>query len=214
MPRFLTEDFLNEDSLQRYRREYDEQQEEFARQRRQEERRQRTQVTTSPDDYWNEVDARIDAKLGRVIEALEAFSEACVGQLENLQAKLAGQDREIQQLNKRFEVEISLARKLSKVQREFDQARQQQPNFRSELDALKVTIEQQEKTIVRLRSRATQLEFAQKQSDAARWKDRREMSVTEMRVTKFGQQTEKILRELYENGFDVVEEMQSPSRLA
>jgi hypothetical protein len=50
-----------------------------------------------------------------------------------------------------------------------------------------------------------------KKLDAERVKDRHEVSRTAVKVTAFGQRTEKILRELYENGFNVVEEMQSPS---
>jgi hypothetical protein len=64
MTSFLNEEFLNEDPLTRYRREHDEQQAELARNRRREEReRQRMQqVALAPDDYWAEVDRRIQEK--------------------------------------------------------------------------------------------------------------------------------------------------------
>jgi hypothetical protein len=80
MTSFLNEDFLNEDPLRRYQREHDEQQAELARQRRREEReRQRTearQVAPAPDEYWAEVDRRIQEKFDNAIAAAgEALGE-------------------------------------------------------------------------------------------------------------------------------------------
>jgi hypothetical protein len=44
--------------------------------------------TPAPTPDWAEVDRHIDARLGRIVEALEVFSEACVGQQERLEAAL------------------------------------------------------------------------------------------------------------------------------
>jgi chromosome segregation ATPase len=128
MPAFLTEDFLNEDPLTRYRREHDEQQEELARQRRREEReRQRTQqVALAPDDYWAEVDRRIQEKFDNAIAAAgEALGELLDKQHESLQAALDRRDRAIQALRDEVEIKIGLGRKLARLKAEAAEARQQ-----------------------------------------------------------------------------------------
>jgi chromosome segregation ATPase len=130
MSAFLTEDFLNEDPLRRYQREFNEQQEELARQRRREEReRQRTevrQVAIAPDDYWAEVDRRIEEKLNVILEAAgEAIGKLLDKQHESLQSALDRRDRAIQALRDEIEIKIGLGRKLARFKTELDQARQQ-----------------------------------------------------------------------------------------
>jgi DNA repair exonuclease SbcCD ATPase subunit len=128
MTSFLTEDFLNEDPLTRYRREHDEQQAELARQRRREEReRQRTQqVVPAPDDYWAEVDRRIEEKFNNAIAAAgEALGELLDKQHASLQAALDKRDHAIQALRDEVEIKIGLGRKLARFKTELDQARQQ-----------------------------------------------------------------------------------------
>jgi len=93
---------------------------------------------------------------------------------------------------------------------EVEELRQRSPSFQSELAALREKVEKQEKTISRLRGEQSQLAYAQKQLDAEQQKNRHEVSLTAVQMTVFGQRTEKILRELYENGFNVAEEIQSP----
>jgi septal ring factor EnvC (AmiA/AmiB activator) len=84
------------------------------------------------------------------------------------------------------------------------------PDFRAELADLKSTIERQQKTIVRLRGQASQLEFAQRQLDAEQSKNRREMTLTVTKLSAVGEQTRTALEALRENGFDLWE-MEPPS---
>jgi DNA repair exonuclease SbcCD ATPase subunit len=122
------EDFLNEDPLRRYQREHAEQEAEFARQRRREERiQQRTQqVVPAPDDYWAEVDRRIEEKFNNAIAAAgEALGELLDKQHESLQAALDRRDRATQALRDEVEIKVGLGRKLARFKTELDQARQQ-----------------------------------------------------------------------------------------
>jgi chromosome segregation ATPase len=130
MTSFLTEEFLNEDPLRRYRREHDEQQAELARQRRLEEReRQRTevrQVVPAPDDYWAEIDRRIEEKFNVVIKAVdEVLGKMFDAQHENIQAALDRRDAKIQALRDEIEIKIGLGRKLARFKAEVAEARQQ-----------------------------------------------------------------------------------------
>jgi predicted nucleic acid-binding Zn-ribbon protein len=126
---------------------------------------------------------------------------------------LAKRDAEIKALHERFEIEIGLSRKLARVQREITAAKQRQPDFESELNSLREENAKQQKLISRLRGQVSQLEFQQKKLDAEQIKDRNQVSMTEVRVTTFGQRTENIVRELNENGF-VVDEAPLLSRLS
>ena len=128
MPAFLTEDFLNEDPLARYRREHDEQQVEFARQRRREEReRQRAQqAVPAPDDYWAEVDRRIEEKLIAAIKAMDqGLTELLDQQHASIQEALDRRDAAIQALRNEIEIKLGLGRKLARLKAEVAEARQQ-----------------------------------------------------------------------------------------
>jgi hypothetical protein len=105
----------------RYRREHDEQQAELARNRRREEReRQRTQqVALAPDDYWAEVDRRIQEKFDNAIAAAgEALGKLLDKQHESLQAALDRRDRAIQALRDEVEIKIGLGRKRARLKGE------------------------------------------------------------------------------------------------
>jgi chromosome segregation ATPase len=259
MTSFLNEEFLNEDPLVRYRREHDEQQAELARQRRREEReRQRTevrQVAIAPDDYWAEVDRRIEEKLNVILEAAgEAIGKLLDKQHESLQSALDRRDRAIQALRDEIEIKIGLGRKLARFKTELDQARQQArereleslqrelgtlrneielklnlkselaaarteveelrqraPSFKAELEDLREQVAKQKKTISRLRTEHSILEYQQKRLDAEQQKNRQQVALTVTQMTaSIGAQTREILHRLQENGFDLWE-MESPA---
>jgi chromosome segregation ATPase len=258
MTSFLNEEFLNEDPLVRYRSEHDEQQAELARQRRREEReRQRTevrQVAIAPDDYWAEVDRRIEEKLNVILEAAgEAIGKLLDKQHESLQSALDRRDRAIQALRDEIEIKIGLGRKLARFKTELDQARQQArereleslqrelgtlrneielklnlkselaaarteveelrqraPSFKAELEDLREQVAKQKKTISRLRTEHSILEYQQKRLDAEQQKNRQQVALTVTQMTaSIGAQTREILHRLQENGFDLWE-MESP----
>jgi DNA repair exonuclease SbcCD ATPase subunit len=145
-------DFLDEDPLRRYQREYAERQEELARERRREEReRQRnvSQVAMAPDDYWAEVDRRIEEKFNVVLEAAgRALGDLLDKQHESIQAALDRRDHAIQALRDEVEIKIGLGRKLARLKAEAAEARQQArdrelENLQRELGTLRNEIELQ-----------------------------------------------------------------------
>ena len=205
------------DPLARYRREHEQQEAELARNRRHEERvQQRTQQTMDAQTAsWVEwVDARIGEKFNATLDATGevighergAFQQA----LRKRDAEIRLLRRELRSLRTEVELKLKLKRELAAARAEVEELRQRSPSFQSELAALREKVEKQEKTISRLRGEQSQLAYAQKQLDAEQQKNRHEVSLTAVQMTVFGQRTEKILRELYENGFNVAEEIQSP----
>jgi hypothetical protein len=135
----------------------------------------------------------------------EVMAQAIAKLQRDFQAELQQRDREIKALHDRIEVEVGLSRKLARAKAAITELQQRAPDFKVELDALRETVAKQEKLISRLRGEQSQLAFAQKQLDAAQQKERRETSVTMMKVTTFGQQTSEILRHLcQEVGVDLV----------
>jgi len=158
----------------------------------------------------HEIDARIEQKISRIVATLEALSESFLAQKEDLRTALAQRDREIKSLRNEIEIRIKLDRKLARAQREVAEMQARAPDFRAELANLKSTIERQQKTIVRLRGQASQLEFAQRQLDAEQSKNRREVTLTVTKLSAVGAQTRTALEALRENGFDLWE-MEPPS---
>jgi predicted RNase H-like nuclease (RuvC/YqgF family) len=182
------------------------------RERRQEEREPQTQT---PQQVVQGVDAQIDEKFNLALDAAgeaigherAAFQQA----LDRQRAEIRLLRRELRTLRDEFDAKLNLKAELAAARGEIEQLRRRSPDFKAELDNLRAQVARQEKTISRLRGEQSQLAYAQKQLDAEQQKNRHEVSLTAVRVTAFGQRTENILRELYENGFNVVEEMQSPS---
>jgi chromosome segregation ATPase len=219
MPSSHTINFPDDpDPLARYRRETEQQEEELARKHRQEQReRQRnaSQVALAADDYWAEIDRRIEQSGEAILKTVGAALDKVIDNLHgSVQVALDRRDDAIEEVRRELEIKLGLGRKLASFKEELAEARQQAPSFKSELEALRAQVARQEKLISRLRGQATELAYAQKLLDADQQKNEREISVTAVQVTAFGQRTEKILRELYESGFNVVEEMQSPSGLS
>ena len=203
------------DPLARYKREYGQQEAEIARERMREERaHQRTQsqqVAPGSDDFWGHVDARIEQKGDVILEAVgEALAQLLDKQHESIQAALDKRDHAIQALRDEVEIKIGLERKLARTKAEIEQLRQRAPSYESELDHLREEVAKQQRTISRLRGQASQLEFAQKRLDSEQQKDRREVSLTAVKLTTIGAQTRAALEALRENGFDFWE-MESPS---
>jgi chromosome segregation ATPase len=199
---------------------------ERARRRPREEREQRRaesrQIASASDEFWAHVDARIEENGDVILEAVgEALGQSFDKQHASIQEALDRRDAEIKLLKRevgalRSEVELKLKLKseLAAARAEVEELRQRAPNFESALAELREQNARQEKVIRRLRGEQSTLEYQQRQLAAEQQKDRREVSLTAVRMTAFGQQTEKILRELYESGFNVVEEMQPLSRLS
>jgi predicted RNase H-like nuclease (RuvC/YqgF family) len=190
------------DPLARYRREYEQQQEELARNRCREEREQQR----APNDFWAHVDDRI-AQSQNVIT--EATGEVIASERRDLQAALKKRDdqinllrRELRTLRTEVDVKLKLAGELAAAQVEIAALRQRAPSFEAELVGLRETVEKQQKMITRLLSQQSQLEFAQKQVEAAQQKDRREVTLTAVQLTAFGQQTRQVLEQLRDAGVD------------
>jgi chromosome segregation ATPase len=158
------------DPLARYRREYEQQEEELARKRAREERvqqRAESQKVAALDDYWGQVDARIEQKLNVILKAMDQeLGELFDKQHESLQSALDRRDAAIKALRDEVEIKIGLGRKLGKLKAEIDQARQQAPSFKAELDTLREQIAKQQKTISRLRGEHSTLEYEQRQMGA------------------------------------------------
>jgi chromosome segregation ATPase len=199
------------DPVWRYKREAEQQEEELARERRQVEReRQRTTDATTAG--WTEwIDGRVD----RAIDIMTKVTGEAIGyERKDFHAALAKRDDEIDSLRRQVralhdevDLRLKLADELTAARSEIAELQQRAPSFKTELAALQEQVAMQAKLITRLRGQTSGLEFRQKQLDAAQMKSRHEVTMTVAQLTTFGQQTEKILHELYENGFNVVAEM-------
>jgi hypothetical protein len=138
----------------------------------------------------------------------------CIARLQQrFQAALEQRDGAIKALENRLDVEVGLGRKLAQLKDEIAEAQKRQPNFESELAALRAKVERQAKLITKLRGQTSGLEFGQTQLDAQLSKSRRQMAETKTTLTVFGQQTRTVLESLHEAGFDLVGDMEPLSRL-
>jgi chromosome segregation ATPase len=208
----------DDDPLAQYRREFEQQEEALARQRAREERQQQraqAQQVARAEDFWAQVDARIEEQCNIVTEvAGEAsglvrrdFQEA----LARRDEKIRNLRRELATLRTELGVRLKLAAELTAARSEIEELRQRAPNFKAELARLQEEVAKQQKTIVRLRGQNSILEYQQKRLDAEQQKNRREVSLTVTQMTaSIGAQTREILHRLQENGFDLWE-MESPA---
>jgi chromosome segregation ATPase len=199
-----------------YRREHEQQRAEIARERdeRARQRTQSQQIAPGSDDFWGHVDARIEQKGDVILEAVgEALGQLFDKEQASIQAALDKRDHAIQALRDEVEIKIGLGRKLAKLKAEVEQARQQAPSFKSELESLRKQVVRQEKIISRLRGEQSQLAFAQQQLDAEQQKGRREITLTAVQLTAFGEQTREVLQRLRESGADFFDEW-GPSGLS
>ena len=123
----------------------------------------------APDD----VDG-IDAGIRSV---LEIAGEAHGRLQRDVQEGFRKRDREIESLRREIKMlrdEVGLERGLTALKAEVKQARQQAPNFKTELARLQEEIGTQRKTIVRLRAQNSTLEYGQKALDKELSRIRRE----------------------------------------
>jgi chromosome segregation ATPase len=161
------------DGLARYRREYEQQEEELARQRAREERQQQraqAQQVARAEDFWAQVDARIEEQCNIVTEVAgeasglvrQDFQEA----LARRDEKIRNLRRELATLRTELGVRLKLAAELAAARSEIEEMRQRAPSFKSDLDDLRAEVAKQQKTIVRLRGQNSILEYQQKQLDA------------------------------------------------
>ena len=70
------------------------------------------------------------------------------------------------------------------------------------MESLRKQVARQEKVISRLRGEQSQLAYAQQQLDAEQQKGRREVTLTAVQLTAFGEQTREVLQRLRESGVD------------
>lgn len=97
--------------------------------------------------------------------------------------------------------EVALERGLAALKTEVAEARRLQPNFEGKLNVLQGQIEKVQKTTSRLRAEQSTLEF----------KQRKVVQDTTVKLTGIGKQTREVLQRLRENGFELMDEMRSPS---
>jgi chromosome segregation ATPase len=160
------------DPLARYRREQEQQEEEFARKRRQEEReRQRTQAqqAAATNDYWAQVDARIEEKFNL---ALDVAGEAIGIERGTFQQALRRRDaeirllrRELRTLRNELDTKLNLQAEVAAARGEIEALRARAPTFEHQLSGLQEQIDKQQKTISKLRVENSQLAFTQKELD-------------------------------------------------
>lgn len=167
--------------------------------------------------HWPADADMITASAPAVAESDEIFSKIQEDVLGRVIAELRHEfataldrrDREIKALNQRLDVEVALDRKLTTLKNELDHARERQPDFESELSALRkqyeiatVTIARLEKQVLRLRGDASGLRFSQEQTS-------KEVGV----MTRYGAKTREALESLRANTLDLMDEMDvTPSR--
>jgi hypothetical protein len=137
------------------------------------------------------------------VEAEQARQQARDRELESLRRELATLRHEV-------EFKLNLKSELAAARAEIEDLRQRAPSFKAELEGLREKVAKQEKIIVRLRGEQSQLAYAQQQNS-------KEVTLTSTAVrltAAIGEQTRENLQRLREEtGFDLVEEMQSPSGL-
>ena len=144
-------------------------------------------------------------------EVDQARQQARNHEFESLQRELGTLRNEVE-LKLNLKSELAAARvELNAAHAEVEELRQQAPSFKTELEDLRAQITKQEKTISRLRTEQSILGYQQKQLDVEQQKNRKEVSLTAVKVTAFGEQTREVLERLRDSGFDLVGEMESPS---
>ena len=157
--------------------------------------------TTASWVEW--IDARIDAAIAAAIDDL---TPALIKMFDNahdrVQEALDARDAKIQAVRDEIEVKIGLGRKLARAKAEIEQLRERAPSYESELAALRGQIEKQQKIILRLRGEASHLAYRQQQLDSEQQRNKREISVTAVKVTSIGSTTREILESLRQDGYD------------
>jgi chromosome segregation ATPase len=128
----------------------------------------------------------------------QARQQARERELESLQ-------RELGTLRNEIELKLNLKSELAAARTEVEELRQRAPSFKAELEDLREQVAKQKKTISRLRTEHSILEYQQKRLDAEQQKNRQQVSLTVTQMTAFGEQTREILHRLQENGFDLWE---------
>jgi chromosome segregation ATPase len=112
-------------------------------------------------------------------------------ELESLRRELATLRDEVE-LKLNLKNELATARsELAAARAEIAELRERAPSFDGKLAALRETVEKQAKTILRLRGEQSTLEFGQRKLETERQKDRREATLTETKLTAFGEQTSR-----------------------
>jgi chromosome segregation ATPase len=160
------------DGLARYRREYEQQEEELARQRAREERQQQraqAQQVARAEDFWAQVDARIEEQCNIVTEVAgeasglvrQDFQEA----LARRDEKIRNLRRELATLRTELGVRLKLAAELAAARSEIEELRQRAPSFRSELASLQEKVEKVSKQTLRVRTEQSILQYQQKKLD-------------------------------------------------
>ena len=145
---------------------------------------------------------RIDAGIRSVLEiAGEAH-----GHLErDVREGFRKRDREIEALRREIKTlrdEVGLERGLAKLKAEINQARQQAPSFKAELNALQEKMARQEKTILKLRVENSQLTYGQSQLEKQQRQSQQHLKVTSLEISNVGAATRAVLEGLQREGFE------------
>jgi chromosome segregation ATPase len=128
---------------------------------------------------------------------------------DDIQAALDKRDREIRMLRD----EIALERGLAKLRTEMDKARADvaetrrlQPNFDGKLNVLQGQVEKLSKQVLRLRAGHSTLDFQQRENS-------KRMTLSRFEMASIGAQTREVLQQMRASGFNLMDEMRSPSEL-
>lgn len=155
-----------------------------------------TSVADAQTVSWTEwVDARIAA-------AIEYHAQIeCDATAEYVEHGLREIRRELKLLRDQVEVEIKLNNRIAALNTEVAQARQQAPDFRSDLNGLQAQVDKFQKSVGRLGAEHSMLEYRQRQAEQREAKEK--VTLTAVQLSAVGQTTREIMRKLRDSGFDL-----------
>jgi len=143
---------------------------------------------------------------------VEALGEVIASERRDVREALEKRDREIKLLRRQVralqdevDLRLKLADELSACRGEIEELRQRAPSYKSELASLRETVEKQAKLITRLRGQMSQVDYAQRQLEAAQRKDRYEATLTVTQLSAVGSATREVLDRLRAEGVDFEE---------
>jgi hypothetical protein len=173
------------------------------------------QETTTMDAQTTSWVEWIDGRIEQVGDTIfGAVGEVIASERKDFKRALDKRDREIKSLRREIKMlrdEVGLERGLAALKAEVSAARIEvtesrrlQPHYEGKLNVLEGRIEKVTKQISRLRGEQSQLDFRQRESS-------KRMTMTKIELTSVGEQTREVLQRLHANGFELMDEMASPS---
>ena len=162
----------------------------------------------SAQPWWSWTQDHVEARIRFLREVVGA---AIVSERDDFQEALDKRDREIKSLRREVQMlrdEVGLERGLAALKAEVVEARQVQPTYDNQLNDLQSQVEKLQKQTIRVRAEQSTLAYKQQHLSTVEFTHRR---ATSIKLTNIGEQTRQVLQRLRENGFDLVDEMRSPS---